>query len=68
MAIFNWYIESYSKGGATSQSEYIWGQGLFGGRNDVVARGCGNLPAWCQGDPGVFFAAADLYERQNGSA
>lgn len=68
MAIFKWHIESYGKGRATTQSDYIWRRQQFSDRNDLVATGCGNLPAWCFGDPAVLFAAADRHERQNGSA
>ncbi|MEJ7932501.1 MobA/MobL family protein [Ramlibacter sp. AN1015] len=68
MAIFNWHIGSYQKGRATSQSNYIWRREEFSYLNDLVATGCGNLPPWCNGDPAVYFAAADLYERKNGSA
>jgi hypothetical protein len=68
MAIFNWHIGSYQKGRASSQSDYIWGRNHWADRKDVVASGCGNLPSWCYGDPARLFEAADLYERQNGSA
>lgn len=68
MAIFKWKITSYGKGGAQVQSDYVWGRGNFSLRSDVVATGCGNLPGWCGGVPFVFFATADAYERQNGSA
>lgn len=68
MAIFKFHIESYRKGAAQIQSDYIWGRGDFSARRDVVAIGCGNLPDWCNGDPGVFFGGADIFERKNGSA
>jgi len=28
----------------------------------------GNLPAWANGDPAIFWKAADKYERANGAA
>lgn len=68
MAIEYWHIESKRKGGAVSQSEYIWGTGPFSFRTDVVARGRGNLPSWCGGDPATFFGGSDNFERRNGSA
>ena len=68
MANFNWHIQSYRKGRATSQSNYIWRQGQFSTRDDLVATGCGNLPAWSRDDPTLFFAAADAHERRNGAA
>ena len=36
-------------------------------RDDIVARGNGNMPAWAI-TPGVFWRAADTYERANGAA
>lgn len=68
MTQFNWHIGSYRRGRATSQSDYIWRRNQFATRDDLIATGCGNLPAWCQGDPRVFFSAADRHERENGSA
>lgn len=68
MALFNWHISSYQKGGATSQSNYIWRREDFIGPDDLVASGSGNLPHWCNNDPAIFFHAADLFERKNGSA
>ncbi len=68
MANFKWHIESCGKGAAQIHSDYVWGRGDFGGRRDVVATDCGNLPAWCNGDPRILFEGADAFERKNGSA
>jgi hypothetical protein len=68
MAIFNWKINSLKKGRATAHSDYVWRRNQFSDRDDLVATGFGNLPAWCEGDPGQLFRGADLYERSNGSA
>lgn len=68
MANFNWKIISWKRGSATSHAEYIWRLGSFSGKEDLIATGFGNLPAWCHGDPAMFWRFADLYERHNGCA
>jgi hypothetical protein len=68
MAIFKWHILSLKKGSATPHSDYIWGRNSFHAKDDVVSTGCGNLPAFCQGDPAPLWIAADLHERHKGSA
>lgn len=68
MAFFHWHIESYRKGGAAVQSDCVWRRNSFAVRQDLVATGFGNLPAWCHGDPALLFAASDAYERKNGAA
>lgn len=45
------------------QGEYAVGR--EGVRDDLTATGCGNLPAFAQGDPAAFWLAADSYERAN---
>jgi hypothetical protein len=35
-------------------------------REDLIDTGTGNLPAWANGNPVTFFAAADQWERVNG--
>lgn len=47
------------------QGEYAVGR--EGVRDDLTATGCGNLPAFAQGDPAAFWLAADSYERANAS-
>ena len=39
--------------------------GREGVRDDLVASGSGNLPAFADGDAGVFWLAVDSYERKN---
>lgn len=39
--------------------------GREGVRDDLAASGSGNLPAFAQGDAGVFWLAADSFERKN---
>jgi hypothetical protein len=38
------------------------------GREDLVATGSRNMPAWAEENPHVFFQAAEQYERQGGVA
>ena len=46
---------------------YVLREGKYErGRDDLVASGSGNLPAWAEGDARALFAAADVYERANG--
>ncbi len=47
--------------------DYVLREGKYErGRDDLVASGSGNLPAWAEGDARALFAAADVYERANG--
>lgn len=39
--------------------------GVDGVRDDLSATGCGNLPAFAQGDAAAFWEAADQFERAN---
>jgi Ti-type conjugative transfer relaxase TraA len=45
---------------------YIARDGKFEERGDLQTSGSGNLPAWAQHDPAIFWQAADHYERANG--
>ncbi len=45
------------------QGEYLVGR--EGVRDDLTATGCGNLPAFAQGDAAAFWLAADSFERAN---
>lgn len=71
-------VKSGSKGSAGGHSEYIddadapapspWARvAAKPKRDDIVARGAGNMPAWAI-TPVMFWQAADQYERTNGSA
>ena len=70
MAIFHLHCSYGSRVGgqsALAAALYVLREGKYArGRDDLVVSGCGNLPAWCDGDPVRLFAAADRYERANG--
>ncbi|MDR7068128.1 hypothetical protein J2X02_000945 [Pseudoxanthomonas japonensis] len=67
MASFNFQIRSGGKGKALEHSRYVARRGYHRAKNDLVLSGCGNLPAWAEGDPERFWRAADAYERVNGT-
>ena len=70
MAIYHLHISYGSRQGGQSAVAtfcYVMRKGRYArGRDDLVAAGFGNLPAWCDGDPARLFAAADRHERSNG--
>ncbi len=70
MAICHVRCSSGSRGGGQSGAAkvaYVLREGKYErGRDDLVASGLGNLPAWAEGDARALFAAADVYERANG--
>ena len=70
MAICHVRCSSGSRGGGQSGAakvDYVLREGKYEpGRDDLVAYGSGNLPAWAEGDARALFAAADVYERANG--
>ena len=70
MATFHRSLKSGKPGSAVPHAQYITRAGYRsrGGRNDLVATGHGNLPAWAGDDPAYFWKFADKYERVNGSA
>ena len=70
MAICHVRCSSGSRAGGQSGAakvDYVLREGKYErGRDDLVASGSGNLPAWAEGDARALFAAADVYERANG--
>lgn len=70
MAICHVRCSSGSRAGGQSGAAkvaYVLREGKYErGRDDLVASGSGNLPAWAEGDARALFAAADVYERVNG--
>lgn len=68
MASFHFEIKSGSKGTAKKHADYITRQGFYQRREDLVFAGHGNLPAWAEHDPSLFWQAADKYERINAAA
>lgn len=70
MSLNRLQIRSGKRGSGTPVSEYITRTGRWSEsekRYDIVHSSFGNLPEWCGGDPYVFWAAADKYERKNGA-
>lgn len=65
MAIFHFEIKSGRNG--RDHSQYIARVGFHGKREDLVACGHGNLPAWAGDEPEVLWKAAEQYERKNGA-
>ena len=47
----------------TRQDKYL--ESRTGVRDDLVAQGSGNLPAFANGDPNIFWLAVDSFERKN---
>ena len=45
---------------------YISRDGKFEERGDLQTSGSGNMPAWAEHDPAIFWQVADHYERANG--
>lgn len=65
MANFHFEIKSGRNG--CDHSHYIARKGFHGKREDLVASGYGNLPAWAGEEPEVLWKAAEKYERKNGA-
>lgn len=65
MANFHFEIKSGRNG--CDHAQYIARIGFHGKREDLVASGHGNLPAWAGDEPEVLWKAAEQYERKNGA-
>ena len=69
MASFHHSIKSGKKGTALEHASYIDRQGRYARRGeDLIHTGYGNMPAWAEGNPGMFWRMADANERANGAA
>lgn len=71
MASYHVCVKSGKKGKAENHAAYIAREGKHskeGQRSDLVATGYGNLPEWANGNPSIFWRAADRNERVNGAA
>lgn len=71
MASFHSSIKNGKKGKAANHSAYIGREGKFGRGDkgdDLKLRMHGNLPAWANDQPAIFWNAADKFERSNGTA
>ncbi|MFK3844741.1 MobA/MobL family protein [Stenotrophomonas sp. NPDC078853] len=68
MATFHHSVKSGKKGSARRHACYIERLGAHGVHSDLIHSGYGNMPAWAEMDPNMFWGMADRYERSNGSA
>ena len=71
MAIGRLTVGTGGKGKAVSHAAYVARTGAYEKyleKGEVLeAQGAGNMPAWAEHDPSVFWTAADAYERANGT-
>ena len=65
MASFHFEIKSGRNG--YEHSHYVARKGFHAKRDDLVATGHGNLPAWANGEPANLWKAAEKFERKNGA-
>ena len=65
------HLDVYKRQGqASGHAAYIAREGRYAGRDgyeDLEATGYGNMPSWAEGEPALFWAAADRHERANGA-
>jgi len=66
MAVYHLSVKTGSPGKGGPHAEYILREGEYADREDFVAAESGNMPAWAEHDPKIFWAAADAHERANG--
>ena len=70
MASYHCSVKVGGKGKASGHAAYIAREGYYAeraGYEDLEATGYGNLPAWADGEPALFWIAADRHERTNGA-
>ncbi|GER19964.1 MULTISPECIES: MobA/MobL family protein [Variovorax] len=67
VASFYWEIKSGKKGSGRKHGNYINRVGCYADREDLIARGHGNLPSWANDMPANFWSMADKHERSNGA-
>lgn len=65
MASFHFEIKSGRNG--YDHSHYVARKGFHRKRDDLIATGHGNLPAWAKDDPAQLWKAAEKFERKNGA-
>jgi len=68
MASYHVRAKSGKKGSAEEHGAYISREGKYAARGDLIEAGYGNLPWWAEGRPGLYWKAADQYERVNAAA
>lgn len=71
MALGRISIKVGMKGKALPHSKYILREDQYAPKNNKLEKleyiGHGNMPAWAEHDPKIFWQMADLHERKNGS-
>jgi len=70
MATYHCSVKVGGKGKASGHAAYIAREGRYAeqaGYEDLEATGYGNMPAWAEDGPALFWSAADRYERANGA-
>lgn len=68
MSSYHVELKSGHKGAAAEHACYIAREAWHESRGDLLFSGYGNLPSWTEGDPKMFWKAADRHERANGAA
>ena len=72
MAIARLSMKTGVKGKAANHAAYVAREGHYANRLEkgevLEAKDSGNMPAWAQDNPQMFWTAADAYERKNGTA
>lgn len=72
MAIARLSMKTGDKGKAAGHAAYVAREGQYASRLErgevLEAKDSGNMPAWAEGNPQMFWAAADAFERKNGTA
>lgn len=72
MAIARLSMKTGVKGKAANHAAYVAREGQYANRLErgevLEAKDTGNMPAWAQDNPQMFWTAADAYERKNGTA
>lgn len=70
MSSYHFAAKVGKKGKATDHASYIAREGKYMGREvyeDLVFKESGNMPKWAEHDQGIFWKAADEFERDNGT-
>lgn len=67
VASYHCSVKAGGRGRGAKHADYIAGRDDYQ-RGDIEAKGHGNMPAWAARRPGIFWAAADEFEREKGLA
>jgi hypothetical protein len=66
-ADFSRYIAREGREQAAQMHRYMDRERDGSGKDDLIAHGSGNVPAWAHGSAALFWEAADTLERKNGT-